>query len=235
MFWTMFMREFRLTCVLVCVHQIWLTADLRAACWRATSVHVCAVIDAVRCFLRRLWRVWSWGSSSSMCCTHAGLCSGSFTPNPARSPRVTAVSLLTWPGNLDCRWDCCHMWTCTTYSHSACKPGLCGSLYSHVRWGLLMNKYHYILLDATDPQIWSSLRRFLQFERHLCSLFCKDTILTVKMFSFKVIIFFLTHSTGLYIYFLNFLFIIHNCIDHLFILIKLILFYILIYLHLNTF
>jgi len=57
------------------------------------------------CFLKPRSRAWSWGCSSCMCCTHVGSCMGSCTLNPAKTPELRAVSHLTWPANLDCRWD----------------------------------------------------------------------------------------------------------------------------------
>lgn len=75
------------------------------------SVHWSRVLSLMhwRCFLKPRSRAWSWGGSSCMCCTHAGSCMGSFTLNPARNPKLTTVSPLTWPANLDCRWGslCC--------------------------------------------------------------------------------------------------------------------------------
>lgn len=78
------------------------------------SVHWSRVLSLMhwRCFLKPRSRAWSWGGSSCMCCTHAGSCMGSFTLNPARNPKLTTVSPLTWPANLDCRWGslcCCYI------------------------------------------------------------------------------------------------------------------------------
>ncbi len=143
MFWTMFTRGFRLTCVSARASDLidsMLTSgfcscvccDWCSKMFPKTSLTSLIVGVFLLYVLHTCWVMFGIVYTKPCEKPQSDSC---ISPHLAGKPRLQ-VRLSAM---------CCPMWTCTAYFHSVhVKPGPCGSLYSHVlvhaKMGLLMNK-----------------------------------------------------------------------------------------------